>query len=254
MTDAPRPTAASSPPWTRPMFAHWKSLTRRQASWLLVLGLALELPVRWIVRPTMAHLRPESPWFDLPLRIGIEAAMILAPLGIVLLARIPLAAVGVPQRRWTRWEWAALAVIAAGELAVVLGVAGHRWPRVWGAGLAGEGLAWAFGEFLFGFNQETGFRGLIMTGLLRLRGWRTATVLNTLLFLVGPLHGLGSLESWQQNPVTMGGYAVGVIVCGLSYSWLRYRTDNVVLCAILHGIINGPMNGAALVLRAHPMG
>ena len=115
-------------------------------------------------------------------------------------------------------------------------------------------LGWALGEFLFGFNQETGFRGLIMTGLLRLGGWKPAVALNTLLFLVGPLHGLGPLESWQQHPVAMGGYAAGVLVCGLSFSWLRYRTDNVVLCAVLHGIINGPMNGAALVLRAHPIG
>lgn len=254
MTDRARSTESSPPAWARPISSHWTSLTLRQATWLLALGLALELPVRWIVRPTMAHLRPGSPWFDLPLRIGIEAAMILAPLVIILLARLPLPSVGVPRRRWTRWEWGALAVIAAGELAVVFSIAGRRWPRIWDAGLTAEGLAWGFGEFLFGFNQETGFRGLVMTGLLRLGGWKAATALNTLLFLIGPLHGLGPLQSWQQDPLSMGGYAVGVLVCGLSFSWLRYRTDNVVLCAILHGIINGPMNGAALVLRAHTVG
>jgi len=254
MTDRSRSTEAPSRAWTRPISAHWKSLTPRQASWLLALGLALELPIRWIVRPTMAHLRPESPWFNLPLRIGIEAAMILAPLVLVRFARMPLPAVGVPRRRWSRWEWGALAVIATCELAVVSSVAGPRWPRIWNAGLTGEGLGWGLGEFLFGFNQETGFRGLIMTGLLRLGGWKPAVALNTLLFLIGPLHGLGPLGSWQQHPMAMGGYAVGVLVCGLSFSWLRYRTDNVVLCAILHGIINGPMNGAALVLRAHPIG
>ena len=93
-----------------------------------------------------------------------------------------------------------------------------------------------------------------MTGLLRLCGWRCAVALNTILFFFGPLHGLGPLETWQQHALAMGAYAAGVLVCGLSFSWLRYRTDNVVLCAVLHGIINGPMNGAALVLRAHATG
>lgn len=254
MIDDFRRTTALSPAWTRPISTHWKSLAARQAWGLLALGLVLELPIRWIVRPTMAHLRPESPWFNLPLRIGIEAAMILVPLGLALIARVPLRAAGVPRRRWTRWEWGALAVIATGELAVVFSLVGQRWPHIWSAGLTDEGLAWVFGEFLFGFNQETGFRGLIMTGLLRLGGWRPAVALNTLLFFLGPLHGLDPLGSWQQHPAAMGGYAVGVIVCGLSFSWLRYRTDNVVLCAVLHGIINGPMSGAALVLRAHPLG
>jgi membrane protease YdiL (CAAX protease family) len=42
----------------------------------------------------------------------------------------------------------------------------------------------------------------------------------------------------------------GVVVHGVAYSWMRSRTDNVVLCAILHGIVNGPMNGTGLALRA----
>ena len=252
--DRARPGGRPPPSWLRPISTRWEALTTDQAWQVLGVGLALEFPVRWIVRPTMAHLRPESPWFDLPLRVGIESAMILLPLGLAALARVPLPALGVPARRWTRWEWGALAVIAAGELAVVLAIAGHRWPRIWAADLAGEGLAWASGEFLFGFNQETGFRGLIMTGLMRLVGWRQAAAWNTLLFLIGPLHGLDPLASWQQHPLATGGYALGVVACGLCFSWLRYRTDNVVLCAILHGLINGPMNGAALVLRAHAAG
>jgi membrane protease YdiL (CAAX protease family) len=99
-------------------------------------------------------------------------------------------------------------------------------------------------------NQETGFRGLIMTGLLRLRGAPTAYTMSTLLFLVGPLHGPGLIEWISSSPGAAIGYGVGVIVHGVAYSWVRHRSDNVVLCAILHGIINGSMNGPGLMLRA----
>lgn len=246
--------ARTASSWLSPISTHWEALTPAQAWQVLGAGLALELPIRWFVRPTMEHLRPGSPWFDLPMRVGIEAAMVLLPLGLLTLARVPLPALGIPGRRWSRWEWGALALIGAGELAVVFGIAGQRWPRIWAAGLTGEGLAWASGEFMFGFNQETGFRGLIMTGLMRLVGWRQAAVWNTVLFLVGPLHGLDPISEWRQHAFALGTYALGVVACGLAFSWLRYRTDNVVLCAILHGLINGPMNGAALVLRAHASG
>jgi membrane protease YdiL (CAAX protease family) len=115
----------------------------------------------------------------------------------------------------------------------------------------GESLIWAFSEFMFGFNQETGFRAIMMTGLLRIRGWKWAFAINTLLFLIGPLHGPGILEWLGSNQSAAIGYMAGVIVNGLAFSWIRYRTDNVILVTILHGIINGFMNGSGLVLRAH---
>jgi membrane protease YdiL (CAAX protease family) len=72
-----------------------------------------------------------------------------------------------------------------------------------------------------------------------------------LFFLIGPLHGPGLWEWFQSSPGAALGYMSGVIFHGLAYSWIRYRSDNVLLCAILHGLINGPMNSAGLVIRAH---
>lgn len=234
-----------------PISKYWESLTIRQAWILLIAGLVLEIPVRWIVRPDMPDLIPGNPWFNLPLRLIIEAGMIGAFVGIPLVMRLSLKTVGIPQRRWTRWEWVALAIVGLGELLVVVIISGSRWPRLWSAGLMGEGLIWSFSEFMFGFNQETGFRGLIMTGMLRIKGWKWAFAISTLLFLIGPLHGPGILGWISSNPGAAIGYTVGVIVNGLAFAWIRYRTDNVILVAILHGIINGFMNGSGLVLRAH---
>ena len=104
---------------------------------------------------------------------------------------------------------------------------------------------------MFGFNQETGFRGIMMSGLLRLKGWKFAFTINTLFFLIGPLHGPGILEWLGENPGAALGYIAGVIANGLGFSWIRYRTDNVILVAVLHGMINCFMNGSALVLRAN---
>jgi membrane protease YdiL (CAAX protease family) len=234
-----------------PISKKWDSLTLRQAWILLITGVVLEVPFRWIVRPDMHDLVPSNPWFNLPLRLIIEAGMIAVFVETPLVMRVSLKTVGIPQRRWTRWEWASLALVGSVELLVVIIFAGNRWLRIWSAGLMGEGLIWAFSEFMFGFNQETGFRGIMMTGLLRIRGWKWAFAINTLLFLIGPLHGPGILGWLGSNQGAAIGYMAGVIVNGLAFSWIRYRTDNVILVAILHGIINGFMNGSGLVLRAH---
>ena len=218
---------------------------------MILTGVILEVPIRWIVHLDLSDLVPSNPLFNLPLRLIIEAGMIAVFIGFPLLMRVSLKTVGIPHRRWTRWEWTALAIVGFGELIVVIFFSGSRWLRIWSAGLMGEGLIWAFSGFMFGFNQETGFRGFMMTGLLRIRGWKWAFAINTLLFLIGPLHGPGILGWLGSNPGAAIGYAAGVIVNGLAFSWIRYRTDNVILVAILHGIINSFMNGSGWVLLAH---
>jgi membrane protease YdiL (CAAX protease family) len=235
----------------QPISSHWRVL-RIQHSWVLVIvGLVLELPVRWVVRPDIPYMVPGNPWFNLPLRIGVELAFVLAVLAVAWIMKIRLPEIGIPLRRWTRWEWVAFAVVGAIELAIVISIAGQRWPRLYAAGVLGPGLLWATGEFLFGFNQEFVFRGALMTGLLRLGGYWWALFLNTLVFLVGPLHGPGL---WRMAPTSPGaaiGMFAGVVATGLFFSWLRYRSDNVILCSILHGIVNGFLNGAAFARRAY---
>jgi len=117
-------------------------------------------------------------------------------------------------------------------------------------GILAPALFWTVSEFMFGMNQETGFRGIMMTGIMKIKGWKWATAINTLFFLIGPLHGPGLFDWIQNSPGTAIGYSAGVIVNGVAFSWIRYKTDNVLLVAILHGIINGSLNGAGLVLRA----
>jgi membrane protease YdiL (CAAX protease family) len=43
----------------------------------------------------------------------------------------------------------------------------------------------------------------------------------------------------------------GVVATGLFFSWLRYRSDNIILCGVLHGLVNGFLNGAAFARRAY---
>lgn len=234
-----------------PISAHWKYLQPWQAWALVVVGVALEIPVRWFVRPDIPYMVRGNTWFNLPLRIAVELAFVLVVLSSAWAIKIPLPQVGIPPRRWTRWEWLAFAVVGAIELTVVITIAGQRWPRLLAAGVIGRALLWAFGEFLFGFNQEFVFRGALMTGLLRLTGPWWATLANTLVFLVGPLHGPGLWRMAPTNPGGAAGMFAGVVATGLFFSWLRYRSDNVVLCSVLHGIVNGFLNGAAFARRAY---
>lgn len=235
-----------------PISSHWSSLTLKQAWVLTIAGLLLEIPIRWIVRPDIPFMKLGNPWFNLPLRLGIEAGMIAIWVVMALLIRAPLTTIGIPKRKWTGWEGRALAIVGVIELIVVVAIVGDRWPRIWESGLIGPGLLWALSEFMFGVNQETGSRGLIMSGLLRLSGYKWAVVLNTLVFLAGPLHGPGLIRMAGNNPGGAAGLLAGIVVSSLFFSWLRYRSDNVALCGILHGLVNGFMNGAAFVLRANP--
>jgi membrane protease YdiL (CAAX protease family) len=234
-----------------PISTHWKSLPAWQAWMLVLFGVVLELPVRWMVRPDIPYMVPGNPWFNLPLRIAIEAGFVLIPLLIFWGLRIPLPAIGVPRRPWSRWEWAAFGIVGAIELFIVILIAGHRWPTLYAAGVLGRALLWTLGEFFFGFNQEFVFRGILMTGLLRLTkpGW--AIFLNTLLFLIGPLHGPGLLKLAEKNLFAAIGMLAGVVATGLFFSWLRYRSDNVLLCGVLHGLVNGFLNGAGFARRAY---
>ncbi len=234
-----------------PISTHWKSLDKWQAFVLVVVGIILEFPVRWIVRPDIPYMFPGNPWFNLPLRIFIEVGFVLIMFPLAWAAKISLPALGISRRRWTRWEWIAFAIVGTIELTIVLLVAGHRWPKLLAAGVLDRALLWAFTEFFFGFNQESVFRGILMTGLLRLTTPLWATILNTALFLIGPIHGPGLLGLAAKNPAGAAWMLAGVVMTGLFFSWLRYRTDNTILCGVLHGIVNGFLNGAAFARRAY---
>lgn len=236
---------------TQPITERWKTLRPWQAWGLIALGLILEGPVRWVIRPDMPYLRPGNPWFNLPLRIALEIGLVLVVLVAGAALRVRPSQFGAVLRKWTRWEWFAFLIVGGIELAVVTMVAGGRWPRLAEAGVLRGALAWAFGEFWFGFNQEFTFRGPLMSGLLRLSSPSLAIVLNTALFLAGPLHGPGLLRMLPGNPEGAAGMLAGVVATGLFFSWLRYRTDNLLLCSILHGIVNGFLNGAGLAGRAY---
>jgi membrane protease YdiL (CAAX protease family) len=165
--------------------------------------------------------------------------------------KISYPALGIPRRAWTRWEWITFAVVGVIELTIVISVAGQRWPKLFAAGVLGRALLWAFAEFFFGFNQEFVFRGVMMSGLLRFVTPLWATLLNTLLFLIGPLHGPGLLALAGKNPNAAAWLFAGIVATGLFFSWLRYRSDNVILCGVLHGLVNGFRNGAAFARRAY---
>ena len=236
---------------SRPITEHWKALRPWQAWGLIAVGLLLELPVRWVIRPDMPFLRPGNPWFNLPLRIALEIGLVLAVLIAGALLRVRPSQFGAALRRWTRWEWVAFMIVGSIEIAVVVSVAGGRWPRLAEAGVLSGALGWAFSEFWFGFNQEFVFRGPLMSGLMRLSTPFLAILLNTVVFLAGPLHGPGLLRMLPTNPGGAAWMLAGVVATGLFFSWLRYRTDNLVLCSVLHGIVNAFLNGAGLAGRAY---
>ncbi len=113
-----------------PISAYWNQLTIKQAWILTIVAFVLEIPIRWLVRPEMQNLVLGNPWLNLPLRLVIEAGMIGVLVATPLMMGVSLKTVGIPLRRWTRWEWTAFTIIGTVILIIVVSFAGSRWPRI----------------------------------------------------------------------------------------------------------------------------
>jgi membrane protease YdiL (CAAX protease family) len=186
---------------------------------LLLIFAVLELiigPRLWLI--SALHLPVPPAW----LRISIVLALAITLVRFA--ARVKLADIGlIPWHDWTATEksyFIQVFVLANVIFAIVIG------PRL-RALLAGPSVPY----LLWGFHQELMYRGILQTELVRRWGAPAGILLANSLFTFGPLHFYNFTRTSSPLPLFAGIFAIG-----LFFALVFWRSGNLWIIAILHGV------------------
>jgi len=103
-------------------------------------------------------------------------------------------------------------------------------------------LSW---QLIWGFYQELVYRGLLQTELVRRWGPVAGILISNLLFTFGPLHAY-HLSSAFANPGHLSIFA-GIFVIGLYFGIIFYRSGNLWMIGLLHGVGDFFIDGLAMM-------
>ena len=103
-----------------------------------------------------------------------------------------------------------------------------------------------FANLLWGFYQELVYRGILQTELVRRWGVLAGILVSNLLFTFGPLH-------FYHFSTSVPGQAfplfVGIFSIGLFFGVVFWRSSNLVVVGVLHGLGNCYMDGLGTLGR-----
>jgi len=111
---------------------------------------------------------------------------------------------------------------------------------------------WFITGLLIGIGQEITFRGLIYTGVDKKYGTKAAIIISTLCFVFGSVH------SARMYTYFINGYIIETFLLlaifalsGLFFVWLRIKTKNIIIPAVVHGIGNAITWATFVVVELH---
>jgi membrane protease YdiL (CAAX protease family) len=194
----------------------------------LVVGVVMFLALRFVA--AAAGVRG-SPAANLGLVVALLAAFVLAQRAFV---RLPMAAVGL--RRFAHWTLRErlylLEVVPLAAVVFAIVFANRLLGLLDKHGFAGFLLFSVFTGLLWGIVQEFLYRGWLQTELSRRFGAMAGLLVANLAFTLGPLH-----LSYLLDPagVHWGGLGA-VFAIGLFFGLVYYRSGNLWIPAVLHGI------------------
>lgn len=207
----------------------------RSALFMLIAFAVLEGPVRMLMA-TDPWLVDGSHWyFDQPLRLALEVAFVLVAGGVLwraghgplLFHRLNRAHI-VPLVIWCGLIAALFTLARFDEMAPLAQ-----------ASVIGAALLWFVTGVFIGIGQELTFRGLLFTGLgaYLSRPWTWAV--SIFVFVIAPLHsyrmGVYWLDGQEGRAAVLG---VAYLIAGVLFTWLRARTQSLIVPAIIHGLAN----------------
>ena len=194
----------------------------------LVVGVVMFLALRFV---TAAAGVRGSPAANLGFVVALLAAFVLAQRAFV---RLPMAAVGLRRfAHWTLRERLYLLEVVPLAAVVFAIVFGNRLLALLDKhGFAGFLLFSVFTGLLWGIVQEFLYRGWLQTELTRRFGVMAGLLVANLAFTFGPLHLNYLLEP---AGVRWGGLAA-VFGIGLFFGIVYYRSGNLWIPAVLHGL------------------
>ena len=119
-------------------------------------------------------------------------------------------------------------IIFAGRLRVILAQPA-LFGRLWSVFLP---------YFLWGFYQEVMYRGILQTELVRRWGPSRGILFSNLLFTFGPLHFYHFAHTSPAFPMF-----AGIFATGLFFAVVFWRSGNLWMVAVFHGIGNCYIDG-----------
>lgn len=207
----------------------------RHPALLLITFVLLEGPVRMLIA-TDPWLVDGTHWyFSQPLRLSLE-------FGFVLIAGAILWANG--QRtllfhRVGRTHYIPLMTWCGLIAALFTFARMDEWAPLLQSTVIGTTALWFITGIFIGIGQELTFRGLLLTGLLAYLPRLRAAALSIAVFVVAPLH------SYRLTIYVLDGrdgralfLALIYLVAGIFFTWLRLRTQSLIVPGLIHGLVN----------------
>ena len=222
----------------RPFDAHWRGhlflfdakrpdpVDAGAALRLVLIALVLE----GVIGPRLSLFA----WLGIPIPpswIRVPVQLVVALVAVRLLARVPLASIGL--RAWREWSatersYFVQVVVAANAVFAILYAS--RLRGIASDPQAATRIAAMAAGFLWGAYQEVVYRGILQTGLVRRWGAASGIAVATLLFAFGPLH---FYHFATPSPAPM---FAAILAIGLFFAVLFHRSGNLAIVATFHGI------------------
>lgn len=196
------------------------------------------------------HLSPPPSWISVP------ALIVLALLLVRVVAGLEPAQIGF--YGWRTWSTAERSyfvqiIIIAN---VVFGIIRAHPLRVIAAdrSLWGGACVVILTALLWGIYQELVYRGILQTALVARWGPAAGILVANLAFTFGPLHFYHF--SSASGPTGTGTWIMfaAIFSIGLLFSVLFWRSGNLWMIGVMHGLGDAYLDGLAKILAAHAIG
>ena len=203
---------------------------------LLVIFVALELligPRLWLFSTLRLPVPPV--WLRIPIMLALTVLLVRFAAGL------KLADIGfIPWRAWTETEKSYFIQVLVIANVIFATISFGRLRAIFaGPSLLSHVCTVFVPYLLWGFHQELMYRGILQTELVRRWGPLAGILAGNSLFTFGPLH---FYNFSRHDPVAA--LFAGIFAIGLFFAVLFWRSGNLWIVAILHGIGDLYIEGA----------
>jgi len=197
-----------------------------------------------------SHLPPPPSWITVP------ALFVVAMLLVRFVARLEPARIGFyGWREWSRTERSYFVQVILLANAVFGVLCAHPLQVI-----AADRSLWSgacvvmLTQLVWGVYQELVYRGILQTALVARWGPVAGILVANIAFTFGPLHFYHfSSVSGPTGGSTWSMFA-GIFAIGLLFSVLFWRSGNLWMIGVMHGVGNAYIDGLARILARHAIG
>lgn len=229
----------------RPQPARYSAL---QSYKLLAIFVVLEFAVRPLLRAEAGRIDIASRSWWMLLEMGFLAALAC---WLVRFAGVPLSELGLYSwSRWSHTEKLYFPQIVLISVAVFSFVVSAELKALWSRHDLWKIGVWVFvPQMIWGFYQEFLYRGLLQTELVRRWGPLSGIIVSNLIFTFGPLHAY-HFGLTRANPLHLLIFPA-IFSIGIFFAFLFWRSGNLWMIVILHGLGDWFIDGLAQASRMH---